>query len=351
MKKGKFSQEEVNKIVKLYKEEYSFKDIAQELNRDVRSISNKLKNLGIYKPTHTLKQWTKEEIDIITGMFNSGMNFTQIGNEVGRDQRCVSKKIRDLGLYNPKEKGNVSLWDVKELRKYIINEEEAKNTTYKSHNKIKVKCNTCDKIKFIAPAKMTEYGHIACPICSKGISYPELFFMSYNEVKGLGYLSQQVIDKSEGHRFDFVNYDKRVIVETHGIQHYKDKEIMDYKRTLQSDEEKRKYCKENNWTLIELDCRESSFEFIKNNIKKDSFLDSITNEEATKMLTVIEKNTQYPVKEIVALYEAGKSTTQIANIYGVGYGTILRILRKMDICIRKPGRQKKQVNNIVLTKT
>lgn len=341
MKKGKFSQEEVNKMVKLYEEKYSFTDIAQELNRDVRSISNKLKNLGVYKPNYTLKQWTKEEIDIVIDLFNSGMNFTQIGNEVGRDQRSVSKKIRDLGLYRPKEKGNVSLWDVKELRKYIIDEEEAKNTTYKSRNKIRVKCNTCDKIKLIAPLKMTEYGHIACPICSKGVSYPELFFMSYNEVKALGYVSQQVIDESEGHRFDFVNYEKRIIVETHGIQHYKDKGIMDYERTIQSDEEKRRYCKENGWLLIELDCRESSFDFIKSNIEKDSSLDNITNEEATKMLRLIEKNIQYPVKEIVEMYKSGKSATQIAKNYNVGYGTILRILRKMDICIRKPGRQKK----------
>lgn len=53
------------------------------------------------------------------------------------------------------------------------------------------------------------------------------------------------------------------------------------------------------------------------------------------MLSLIEKNMKYPVKEIVALYEEGQSATQISKKYNVGYGTILRVLRKMDITIRK----------------
>ena len=335
MKKGKFTQDEIDNIIKLYNEKYSFAEIAQKLNRDNRSISNKLKKLGIYKPAYSLRQWSQNEIDTTIRLFESGMNFTQIGNEIDRDQRSVSLKLKELGYHKPKSKRNISLWDVKELRKYIIDIEEAKIVTYKSHNKIKVKCNTCDKEKLISPAKMVEYGHMACPICSKGVSYPELFFISYNEVKKTNFLSQQVLDKSKGYRFDFVDYENKIIVETHGIQHYKDKGIMDYKRTIESDESKRRWCKNNGYTLIELDCRESDFEFIRKNISKESLLEDITEEDVPEMLSLIEKNMKYPVKEIVALYEEGQSATQISKKYNVGYGTILRVLRRMDITIRK----------------
>lgn len=239
-----------------------------------------------------------------------------------------------------------SLWSIKSIRKYIIEEEEAKNITPKTNKKIKVKCDNCGNEKMMIVSNLINRG-ISCFICSRKTSYPELFFSAYNEVMNLNFKPQQRFEDFEGYIFDFVNYEKRVIVETHGVAHYK-KDHSWHERTHKSDMAKRKYCKENNWTLIELDCRKSEFNHIKNSINESNeILTSINAKNTKKILKIIKKNKRYNINEIIKMYQEDKLTTyQIGNKIGVSYDAVNNILRRNNIKLRAGGSKKKQVKCI-----
>lgn len=120
----------------------------------------------------------------------------------------------------------------------------------------------------------------------------------------------------------------------HGIQHY-DSNNKWYDRSKESDEEKREYAEENNWTLIELDCSKSSFEYIRNSINNCSYLPNIKKEEESKIINAINHNKNLPMREIINLYiNEEKSSYEIASILNVHQSTIIRALSKNNVSLR-----------------
>lgn len=229
------------------------------------------------------------------------------------------------------------LWEIKEIRKYIIDEEEAKKIAKNSNKKIKVICPECKFKKDVIVSNLTNQG-FSCRTCSSGVSYPELFFTAYNNVLNLNFKPQQVFDDFKGYRFDFVDYKNRIIVETHGKAHY-DKNHPWHKRSIESDKIKRKYCKDNNWVLIELDCRISDFNFIKSNINKNDLLKNISKDNEINILKIIEKNKRYPIKKIIDMYKDNMSTNDIGKELNVSGRTIRNILKRNNIEIKSRGHK------------
>ena len=246
-----------------------------------------------------------------------------------------------------------SLWSIKRIRQNIIDIEQAKTIAPRAGKSVLFKCENknCKNTKIMRPAELCNRG-FSCSVCSKGTSYPELYFMAYNDVKDAGFEDQQRFNDFEGHIFDFVNYERSIIVETHGIAHYKEvgddtswKDV--HKKSKASDERKRKYCKDNGWTLIELDCRYSTFEHIRNSIANEPLLKDIIDKDVEKIVRFIERNKRYPVKEIIRLYTKElKTTVEIANDLNVHHGTIGNILKRNNIKLRFAGEAKKKVKCI-----
>lgn len=161
--------------------------------------------------------------------------------------------------------------------------------------------------------------------------------MSYLEVKGIEYEYQKIFNDFGMNRFDF--YIKEIgVIEVHGIQHY-DSNRKWFEQSKTSDENKRRYCKENNINMIELDCRKSSFNFIKEEIQKNKFLEDISDYEVESMLKIIENNKNYPIEEIIQSYKDGMSGKDICDTYGISHSTVLSILKKHNIKL-KPFRRK-----------
>ena len=240
-----------------------------------------------------------------------------------------------------------SLYSIKRVRPYLVDVEQAK-TISPNHTayKIRVKCPTCNKERKIMPGNLLNQG-FSCPVCSKGY-YTENFFTAFNVVKNTGFKSQ-VNDLYKGYIFDYVNYKTRTIVEVHGLQHiskgnyWGNKDA--YNRTVASDVAKRKWCKENGYTLIELDCSKSTFNFIMDSVNKEPLLPNIENEDIEAMLEIIEINSRYETKEIIELYTVKmESSTSIGKRFGYSCDIILSILRKNNITIRSSGINKGQSN-------
>lgn len=157
---------------------------------------------------------------------------------------------------------------------------EAKQYVYGSTVKINPICPICGRVKRnkIAISQIHSRRSIGC-ICNDGISYPEKFFMEVLNQLNIKYLYQvskndfKWIDK---YYYDFYLVDYNCIVETNGLQHYKDVNWCPRVNIQKNDKIKRNLAVQNNIThYIEIDCRKSELEFIKNSILQSDLSDFI----------------------------------------------------------------------------
>lgn len=145
--------------------------------------------------------------------------------------------------------------------------------TYNTHEKTEFICPRCGKILYKIPSIVyNDKGEIVCNYCSDGISYPEKFFIAVlNQLNINDYITQlnssyyKWIGK---YRYDFYLKSINCIVETHGGQHYEEFANQEYfNKQSDIDIKKKKLAISNGIKLyIELDCRHSNMEWIKNSI-------------------------------------------------------------------------------------
>jgi|SRR5699024_6036414 len=224
-----------------------------------------------------------------------------------------------------------SIYSIESLRPYIVDKEEAKTVSKSSNRKkIKVRCDNCNREKLMTPNKLTDRG-FSCNFCSSNISYPELFMMAYLEVKGIKYEYQKVFKDLPNRRFDFYLPESNMVIETHGIQHYKDSGYLKNNITSISDNDKELFCYSKNIEYKDIDCKESNFNYIKNNVEKE--LQLINSEEENRILEFIKENKKYPFKDIISSYREGKTTYEISKEFNVSNVTISNILKRNGINI------------------
>lgn len=237
-----------------------------------------------------------------------------------------------------------SLWSKTEYRKYILDIEKAKTLPPHSSEKIEVKCDNCSKTKFMTPNKLLNYG-VQCVYCSNRVSFPERMFTTYLDIKNIKYDYQVKYDDLKGRIYDYrITLNNTVfLVEVHGEQHYltEDKKRYSVKEIQNIDSIKRQYAKNKGIEYIELDCRESTFEFIKKSIEQNEVLPNITKKEENSIIETMKINANYDITKIISMYEKEKlSTIEIGEFFGVNHGIINRILRRNNIAIRSLGEHK-----------
>src|SRR5699024_10237619 len=112
----------------------------------------------------------------------------RVGNlKHGRGDAYVSgKKVCDEN----------SLWAIKDTRKYIVDEDEAKNIIQGSNKKVILRCDICKQEREMSAISIKSYG-FSCSTCSTNISYPERFFHAYLKAKDLHYDYQVKFDDSK----------------------------------------------------------------------------------------------------------------------------------------------------------
>ena len=228
-----------------------------------------------------------------------------------------------------------SLYKLKHLRRYLIDIEEAKIIAPKSNKKIKVKCPECDKEKVIITRNLVNQG-FNCPTCSIGISYPEKLFASYLEVKNISFESQKIFNSLPHRRFDFYLEDFNCVVEVNGEQHTRVSSYStwseSYQKSIESDEEKKQFCKDNGIDIHFIDAYKSEFKYIVNNIPYNSYFTKLNDQEENEMLELIEKKYRgYKLETIKKMREEGIRLDEIGKVFGVTGNTISNILRKNNV--------------------
>lgn len=231
-----------------------------------------------------------------------------------------------------------SLYSHEEFRKFIVDNDKAKKISRNSPKFLDFMCPECKRIKSMRVYHLVN-NEFSCPVCSTGVSYPERFMLYYLQVKSIPHEYQVKLNNS-ARRIDFkVSIDGiDYMLETHGRAHY-DKTLKWYKDTVKSDLFKRHYCKENKIPLLELDCRESDFNYIKRQINSNAVLPSISNIEEEEIAQLLSNNKKYPTNSIIEDNKKGLNLKQISNKYNLTPRIIQGILNKSGIRIN--GNRKK----------
>lgn len=129
----------------------------------------------------------------------------------------IIKGINDIATTHP------------HLVKYFVNKEDAYKYSYGSKIKVKVKCPNCGYLKSMNINKLISRNKMTCRKCSDGISYPEKFLYSILKQLNIDFETQKIFDWSRNldnkklYDFYFKYDNKKVIIETHGSQHYDEK--------------------------------------------------------------------------------------------------------------------------------
>lgn len=231
-----------------------------------------------------------------------------------------------------------TIWDkARWMVDFGVSEEDAKTHTPCSAKKITVKCPDCGKFKKVTPNIIYQTHSIQCS-CGDGISYPEKLMESVLIQLGVEYEKQYKPDWSQNKRYDFYLSDIDVIIETHGIQHYKcSNRGRSLKEEQESDELKEELALKNGIkNYIVIDCRESELEYIRVNML-GSELNKLFDLSNINWEKCNEYGLKNKVKEVCDYYKEhlGISTTDLAKKLGVSRKTIIKYLKqgaKMNWC-------------------
>lgn len=202
---------------------------------------------------------------------------------------------------------------------------------YKTTNeKIKVKCNCCNNIVNINASYLLR-GIAKCPVCGKGYSYPEKFFLKMFDQINTEYIfqySHKHVDWITKYFYDFYIPDFNIIIEVNGLQHYKDswqkKEVVQ-----QNDLDKKNLALENNISdYIVIDARESKMDFLKNSILNSDLVKyfDLSNIDWVKCDEYAKISQSKMIRE---LHEKNYSVDEIADELNISKLTVQRRLEKI----------------------
>lgn len=208
---------------------------------------------------------------------------------------------------------------------YRYSQYSGKNTDWICPSCGSVVCNK--RISYV-----NEHG-VSCSNCSDGVSYPEKFLSNMFKQLNIKFAHDCSFDWSEGKRYDFYIKDLSLIIECHGGQHYvdgfttvggksaKEQHVLDnYKKNLA--------LKNNIKIYVQLDCKVSKLEYIKNSI-----LNSVLCEFFD--LSYIDWNQcdKYSIDssriiEACELWNEFKDTKRISNELCISRTTVIEYLNK-----------------------
>lgn len=265
---------------------------------------------------------------------------------VGKNTSQIILGVNDLATTHP------------HLVKYFVNEADSQTIKACSTVKKEMKCPNCNYRKTIPPVYLTVNG-FNCPVCSDGISYPEKFIGNLLKTLKVDFETQKYLSKN--YRYDFYIPSLNMIIETHGIQHYKaqrPKHWKTYDEEHENDINKWLLAQlklGKNMTYVVLDCRYSNMEWIKNTILT-SILTKFFNFNTINWRKIHIDSESSLVMEVIEYYNnTNKKLKEIAKVFNISDVSVGRYLKKgylLGLCnyTPTPNSEKYKGKKIVLIK-
>ena len=240
------------------------------------------------------------------------------------------KKCNSFGQYLLDTYGNLDMWsDKNDMSPFEISKMSGK--------KVILVCENCGRDKSIVCNSFVNRKGIGCS-CDDKQSYPNKFITSFLSKICSSFKTEKTFSWSKGKRYDHYIPSLNLIIEANGMQHYDGgfARMGVGGRTLEEEQENDKLKKElalRNGIkhYIELDCRESEVEWIKN---------SVMNSELPKLLNFKEDDidwiecgkfaTKNLIKEVCNAWNMAsyKNTNNLSSMFGLCRSTVIRYLNK-----------------------
>lgn len=223
------------------------------------------------------------------------------------------------------------------LSMYLDEINEGYLYSHGSTKKVMCKCPNCGNKKEYSFHTLSNRGFY-CNVCSDKTSYPEKFMMGILNQLNVEYIHDKTLDWSQNKRYDFYIKSLSLIIETHGEQHYSDRRSKKgYKNFRSFEEEKQndKYKKELAIAngvkhYIELDCRKSDFDYIKQSILNSKLSDIFDLSDINWQLC--DNYNQETFNKVLELWNSGFDTANaIGEKLGMKSTTIGKYLKSAKL--------------------
>jgi ribosomal protein S27E len=235
-----------------------------------------------------------------------------------------------------------------EYIQYFVNKNEAYELAAQSNKKVKLKCPKCGAEKEMIVGNLHKRG-FSCDVCGTGKSFPERFVASILVGNQIQYETQYSPVWAEGRRYDFYLPDYNLIIETHGVQHYKDANNFygDVKERQKIDKSKERAAKLHGYKYYVVDCAHSDINYIEESMKTIGLIDAlklvITDEQ--RLRAYVDDERAYCWQ----LYNEGKDINYIAKVVHHDIRCVREYLKtgaKLGLCTYRKNRKVAQVDSI-----
>lgn len=229
------------------------------------------------------------------------------------------------------------LLDCKSVLKYITPGENIYGIPLNSSIEVSTTCPSCKKKKKVRVHNLTNYG-FSCDTCTRRKSLPETYIEGILIQNEIAFEREKTFSDLRGKnnklplRFDFYLPTDNVVIEVHGLQHYKN--IYFYRNSTNYDNIKRQYCKDNNMQYIEINASKVYMDNIVKEVKnKIPYLNIDTNK--LKEFIVSNEDNFHFYRGIKEDYLKGCSLSSIGKKYSVSHTTVINILKRLGIYEKK----------------
>lgn len=206
---------------------YNIGDNVIDEKRNLTITDRQIKYMSHYKkPSH--QKWVKYTCNICGWTEGWAREYNIYKEKFGCSccyGRVIVKGINDLCTTAP------------HVIPYLLNIEDGYKHTKSSQDRIKTKCPICGDVRDYIINQLTSTPY-ACHCCGKNFSLPERFFYEFLKAYNIDFIPQLSSAKMKWcgrFRYDFYLIKQKMIVETHGRQHY-EKGL--YRRSYQDIHEK-----------------------------------------------------------------------------------------------------------------
>ena len=234
--------------------------------------------------------------------------------------------------------GETDMWTTHpEIARLLYNHNDGYKYFITSNKKVDWICPNCHSvIKDKLISNVAKQG-LHCGACSDSMSFAEKFIFELLIQTGYKFNHNHATSWSQNKRYDFYIEELSLIIETHGLQHYEqsfrfNKSSNRY-RSLENEIENDKFKKDlaiQNGVkhYIELDCRKSELDYIKNSISNSS-LPHLINLTQINWGKCLKRTMTSNVVACANLWNDGiKSTKIIADKLGLHISTVISYLKK-----------------------
>lgn len=196
-----------------------------------------------------------------------------------------------------------------------------------------LKCLDCNNTYDRSEGHVRNRG-VKCPICGDGISYPQKFMTSVLKQLKVDFTTEYIINENKDSRYDFYIPHLNLIIEVHGIQHYKDTGFGNNGgRNLQEEQDNDEYKKQKainlGYNYIVINAMDSSVEWLRKSIE-ESQMGIMFNLTTIDWIECAIFATSNFTKQVCEDFEDNDSAiaNKLAIKYGVDRGTIVKHLKK-----------------------